>query len=278
VAAAKTTKQQAVPSEDDLKGVQAELDELYGDKVGVPKDNKPPRSNPETLKKVMERFKSPEEVRERALNELRDLGHGFNPAKPPVGYEDDAGPNRDMTKALIEIAQSGGAKVYVLAHKVGLMEGRSFVKEVATKGKSWIDNPLVNNVHGVSSHLIQDIVVTRAFKRAGINMTSQEFRVLIGQAIGNVRLSRMKSTSALALLTGGKEISTADMIWRATYDSFFARNLNRPEDLATSSSCCSTCFRRATWRGPRASCARSRRGRRRARRWRCRPRSRSGGP
>src|SRR3954471_10648554 len=64
--AAKTTKKQEVPTKDELKDVQAELDELYGDTVDVPKGKTPPRSNPETLKKVRERFKSPAEVRERA--------------------------------------------------------------------------------------------------------------------------------------------------------------------------------------------------------------------
>ncbi len=272
--AAKTTKKQDVPTKDELAGVQGELDELFGDEVPIPKGKNPPRSNPETLKKVRERFKSPAEVRERAFKELEQLSHGFDPAKPPMGYEEvianlrlnpsdvnrqieqllpiavggmrDPGliaelmaeawatlrTDRDMTKAVIEIAQSGGAKVHVLPHDAGLMKGKKFVDEVATKGESWIDNPLVNNVHGVSSHLIQDIVVTRAFKRAGISMTSQEFRVLIGQATGNVKFLKMRRTSALVLLTdGGQEISSAELIWRATYDSFFARNLNRPEDL-----------------------------------------------
>jgi hypothetical protein len=273
-AAAKTTKKQDVPTKDELKDVQAELDELYGDTVDVPKGKKPPRSNPETLKKVRERFKSPAEVGERTFNELRELSHGFDAAKPPIGYQElmdhltlnPSGVNkqieallpiavggmrdptlyaelmadawamlrtdRDMTRALIEIAQSGGAKVRVLPHEVGLMKGKKFVDEVATKAESWIDNPLVNNAHGVSSHLVQDIVVTRAFKRAGINMTSQEFRVLIGKATGTVKFEKMKRTSALVLLTdGGQQITTAELIWRATYDSFFARNLNRPEDL-----------------------------------------------
>ncbi len=272
--AAKTTKRQDVPNKDDLKDVQAELDDLYGDTVDVPKGKAPPRSNPETLKKVRERFKAPAEVRERTAKELSALNHGFDPARPPIGYEEVIanlrlnpsgvnqqieqllpiavggmrdpelyaelmaeawsmlGADRDMTRALIEIAQSGGAKVHVLPHEVGLMKGKKFVDEVATKGESWIDNPLVNNAHGVSSHLIQDIVVTRAFKRAGIGMTSQEFRVLIGQATGNVKFLKMRRTSALVLLTeGGQEITSAELIWRATYDSFFARNLNRPEDL-----------------------------------------------
>jgi hypothetical protein len=268
-----TTKKQAVPVADDLADVQAELDELFGDKVDVPKGRKPPRSNPATLEKVMKRFTSPEQVRERALAELSGLKHGFDPAKPPLGYEEMIAtlrlnpstanlelerrlpialgglrdpelyaelmaeawtmlrPDRDMTRALIEIAQSGGAKVRVLPHELGLMQGEAFVKKVATKGQSWVDNPLVNNAHGVSSHLIQDIVVTRAFKRAGINLTSQQFRVEIGKATGAVDFLRMRRTSALTLLTDGKELSAADIIWRVTYDPMFAQNLNRPEDL-----------------------------------------------
>ena len=262
-----------MPAANELEGVQDELDELFGDTVDIPKGRKPPKSNPATLKKVMTRFTSPEQVRERALVELKTLGHGFNPAKPPLGYEEMIAtlrlnpstanqtleqlmpvavgglrdpelyaelmaeawtmlrPDRDMTKALIEIAQSGGAKVRVIPHEVGLMEGEAFVKKVATKGASWVDNPLVNNAHGVSSHLIQDIVVTRAFKRAGINMTSQQFRVEIGKATGAVNFLKMRRSSALVLLTGGKDISTADIIWRVTYDPTFAQNLNRPEDL-----------------------------------------------
>src|SRR3954468_6897182 len=179
--AAKTTKKQEVPSKDELKSVQGELDELFGDEVPIPKGKNPPRSNPETLKKVRERFKSPAEVREQALKKLEKLSHGFDPAKPPIGYEElianfrlnpsgvnqqieqllpiavggmrDPGliaelmaegwtmlrTDRDMTKAMIEIAESGGAKVHVLPHEVGLMKSKQFVDEVATKGESWID-------------------------------------------------------------------------------------------------------------------------------------------
>jgi hypothetical protein len=271
--AAKTTAKQDIPGKDELKGVQEELDELYGDEVAIPKGKKPPRSNPETLEKVRKRFNSPAEVHERTATALRGLTHGFDPANPPPGWAElisvlKANPSainqeieallpvvlaglrdpeiyaevmaeawamlradRDMTAALIEMAKADGFGVRVLPHNMGLIKDEKFVKEVAGKKKHWVDNPLVNNAHGVSSHLIQDIVVNRAFKKANIKMTSVEFRAKLGQATGKLDPMKVRRTAFTPIVTGGKEIATSELLWRVTYDSMIMGHLNRPESL-----------------------------------------------
>ncbi len=270
--AAKTTAKQDIPG-NDLKGVQDELDELFGDEVAVPKGKKAPRSNPETLEKVRKRFKSPADVRERTATALKGLKHGFDPANPPPGWTElisvlKANPSainqeietllpvvlaglrdpeiyaevmaeawatlradRDMTAALIEMAKADGFGVRVLPHDMGLIKDEKFVKEVASKKKHWVDNPLVNNPHGVSSHLIQDIVVNRAFKKANIKMTSVEFRAKLGQATGKLDPMKVRRTAFTPIVTGGKEIATSELLWRVTYDSMIMGHLNRPESV-----------------------------------------------
>jgi hypothetical protein len=139
--------------------------------------------------------------------------------------------DRDMTAALIEMAKADGFGVRVLPHNMGLVKDEKFVKEVAGKKKHWVDNPLVNNPHGVSSHLIQDIVVNRAFKKANIKMTSVEFRAKLGQATGKLDPMKVRRTAFTPIVTGGKEIATSELLWRVTYDSMIMGHLNRPESL-----------------------------------------------
>lgn len=270
--AAKTTKKQGVPSQEDLKGVQGELEELYGDTVAIPHGKEVPRSNPGTLKKVMEKFMTPQEARLEAAKVLGGVPHGFDLAKPPLGWElvievlrsgntavnreieallptvmaalrdpdlyaevlADAWAalraDRDMTKVLMEMARADGGKIRVLPHELGEIKD-GFVKKVASKKEYFVDNPFVNTDHGALTHLVQDLVVNRAFKRAGSDMTSLRFRALIGKAAGKVQPNQMMRRGA-AVFTRGQEIPVADLVWRFTYDSLHMGQLNQPETLA----------------------------------------------
>jgi hypothetical protein len=249
-----------------------EIAKLWGDKVPVPEGAKLPHSNPETLKAVRERFKSPAHVRQETIKQLSALSHGFDLSHPPYGWDFvmtvlRANPSdtnreieqllpivmgglrdpslyadvmadawatlradRDMTHALLEMANADGFPTRILPVETGMMEADKFVREVATKGSHWVDNPFVNGPHGALSHLIQDIVVNRALKRAGSGMRSVEFRVLMRQATGRTTLEQMMASEA-ALFTGGREIMTTDLLWRFTYDSFVMGQLNKPEEL-----------------------------------------------
>jgi hypothetical protein len=267
--AAKTTKKQAVPNTDDIT---AEVEELYGDTVAIPRGKDVPRSNPGTLKKTMERFKSQAEAREEAARLLGGIPHGFDPANPPLGWdlvietlkrETKSSVNReieahlatvmsglrdpelyaevlaeawaalrtdrDMTRVLMDMAKAEGGKIRVLPHELGEIKD-GFVKKVASKKEYWVDNPFVNTDHGALTHLVQDLVVNRAFKRAGSDMTSLKFRALIGKAAGQVRPEQMMRRGA-AVFTRGQEIAAADLVWRFTYDSLHMGQLNQPETI-----------------------------------------------
>jgi hypothetical protein len=271
-AAAKTTKKQNVPSEEDLKGVQGEIEELYGDTVAIPHGKDVPRSNPGTLKKVMDKYKTAEEAKRDAALAFRGVPHGFDPASPPLGWDlvmdvlrseksavnreiEAALPivmrglrdpdlyaevmaeawaalrtDRDMTKVLMDMAKADGGKIRVIPHELGEIKD-GFVKKVASKKEYFVDNPFVNTDHGALTHLVQDLVVNRALKRAGSDLTSLKFRALIGKAAGKVKPDQMMRRGA-AVFTRGQEISAADLVWRFSYDSLHMGQLNQPETLS----------------------------------------------
>jgi hypothetical protein len=137
--------------------------------------------------------------------------------------------DRDMTKVLMDMAKADGGKIRVLPHEKGLLK-EGFVEKVASKKEYWVDNPLVNTDHGALTHLIQDLVVNRALKRAGSDMTSLKFRALIGKAAGKVQPEQMMRRGA-AVLTRGQELPAADLLWRFTYDSLQMGQINQPETI-----------------------------------------------
>jgi hypothetical protein len=138
--------------------------------------------------------------------------------------------DRDMNAVLKEMAESGGVKTTVLKHERGVLKDDEFVKDVATQPESFVDNPFVNKDHGAMTHLVQDIVVTRAFKRAGIGKSSAEFRAMIGQALGETDPMLLKDFARAAQLTNGQVSRTSEILWRYTYDSL-TFDVNTPEVL-----------------------------------------------
>ena len=72
-----------------------------------------------------------------------------------------------MTAALMEMAAVDGFPVNIIPAEHGIMPEERFFSEVVTAEAHWVDNPLLNTSHTASMHLIQDIVVNRAFKAAG---------------------------------------------------------------------------------------------------------------
>jgi hypothetical protein len=89
-------------------------------------------------------------------------------------------PNPDFRKALLQLAESRlGAPLKVPNQ---LFKGGAFFKDYAKTGRPLIDTYFEGKAHGDLSHLLQDLVLDKAFG-AG---TSSKFRQLLGRAEGKV--------------------------------------------------------------------------------------------
>jgi hypothetical protein len=138
--------------------------------------------------------------------------------------------DRDMNAALKERAEAGGGKTRVIKHQQGTLKDEDFVKDVATQPEHIVDNPFVNQDHGAMTHLVQDLVLTRHFKRMGINKTASEFRQMIGAALGETDAEVLRGFQQFKQLTGGRTAPTSEILWRYTFDSG-AWEANQPEVL-----------------------------------------------
>jgi len=249
-----------------------DVEDLPYEDVDIPTGENIPRSKPETVKKVMAKYQSPEHVRQQVAKKIAQYEHGFDPAHPPVGWDlvqkvlelHPEGVNaelkallphamaglrdpelygevmaeawaalradRDMNSILHEMAEAQGGKTRVIKHERGTLTDEEFVKDVATQPEHIVDNPFVNKDHGAMTHLVQDLVLTRAFKRAGINKTASEFRQMIGAAVGETEPELLRSFQQFKQLTGERTATTSEVLWRYTYDSG-AWEANQPEVL-----------------------------------------------
>jgi hypothetical protein len=139
-------------------------------------------------------------------------------------------PGMDINAALEEMARAGGAPIRYIDANEGVMSGQVFFERYAGRPGSFIDQPLLDDNHGAMTHLVQDLVVTRALRRANQNLTSAEFRGLLGQAEGRVNKSAYQTAFDVF---GSREDSmrTGDYVWRMVYDNTEPGQINRPEDL-----------------------------------------------
>jgi hypothetical protein len=91
--------------------------------------------------------------------------------------------------------------------------GDEFFQRYAGTGQRFLDHDAPLD-HGATTHLIQDLVIDRAFQEAGIGMRAEQFRALLPQVTG----------------TGGN-VPLGDAVWRILWDSETGGLINRPEDL-----------------------------------------------
>ena len=141
-------------------------------------------------------------------------------------------PGMDINAALEQMASSGGAPVRYIEAKEGILESPAFFAKYAGQEAHFIDLPLAANDHGAMTHLIQDLVVDRALKRAGQNMTSAEFRGLLGQAEGTLGAAEYTTKATVTFEAGESEMRTGDYIWRMVYDNTGTLQINRPEEIS----------------------------------------------
>jgi len=142
----------------------------------------------------------------------------------------------DINAALKEMASAGKVPIHTVPQEAGVMKSKEFFDKVATKPAHWVDEPLFFDDHGEMTHLIQDLVVDRALKRAGVNLRSSEFRELLGKAEGTVVEAEGYATTANKTFIKNKQewetdMKTGDYVWRFTYDLLQNGHINKPEEV-----------------------------------------------
>jgi hypothetical protein len=126
-----------------------------------------------------------------------------------------------------------------------VLKGGKFFEEYAKSGHPLIDQFFKGKEHGELSHLIQDLVLDKAFG-AG---TSTRFRQLLGRAEGRVHFweqgaksntvkltpygAHSRTKANITFLEGETDMRTGDYVWRWTYDLLYEakamRRLPQPE-------------------------------------------------
>ena len=152
-------------------------------------------------------------------------------------------PNPDFRKALLEVAEKRLGTPLKVPNQV--FQGDEFFQQYVKGGRPLIDTYFQGKAHGDLSHLLQDLVLDKAFG-AG---TSSQFRQLLGRAEGEVhvweqaaksntvRLTKFgehsRSGANTTFLDGETKMSTGDYVWRWTYDLLYnkdaMRRLPQPE-------------------------------------------------
>jgi hypothetical protein len=152
-------------------------------------------------------------------------------------------PNPDIREALLQLAKKRLGTPLEIPKKI--FEGGEFFKTYVTSGRPLVDQAFKGMPHGEMTHLIQDLVLDKAFG-AG---TSASFRKLLGQAEGEVTVwtqaaktntvkltkygTHSRSGANTTFLDDETRMSTGDYVWRWTYDLLYAkvpmRRLPQPE-------------------------------------------------
>jgi hypothetical protein len=152
-------------------------------------------------------------------------------------------PNPDFRKALLELAEKRLGTPIKVPNQI--FQGDEFFQRFVKDGQPLIDTYFHGKAHGDLSHLLQDLVLDKAFG-AG---TSTRFRQLLGRAEGKVtvweqgaksntvKLTRFgehsRSGANTTFLDKETEMSTGDYVWRWTYDLLYEqeamRRLPQPE-------------------------------------------------
>lgn len=143
----------------------------------------------------------------------------------------------DLETALTEIAMETGLPTQQIPRGQGLIDPPEFFRRYASAEAYFIDLPLAGDNHGSLTHLIQDLVVDRAFARAGRPMRSAEFRARLAHAEGEVTRDVYDTSEAMTFLdpplvpVRETKMTTGDYVWRFTYDLILDGHMPQPENI-----------------------------------------------
>jgi hypothetical protein len=137
--------------------------------------------------------------------------------------------NATINAALLKMASDAGMRIRVVIQRQAgqpLLQPVEFFEQYASQPAAFVDMPLAHNPHHAMTHLIQDLVLTRAFKVAGIKLTGPEFRALLGKAEGRFRVPR---GAPIPEELWGTEMSVGDYVWQVTFDLFVRKESHLPQ-------------------------------------------------
>jgi hypothetical protein len=133
----------------------------------------------------------------------------------------------DINSALIQLAADGGHRVKGIPKQYGTLYN-DFFGDWASRADLMVDFPLLGPMHGALSHLIQDLVVNKAFAAAGLAHTSPEFRQMLGECKGYIYSTTGEPITGAA---GRYDTKIGEFVWQETYDATEGEMLNRPESI-----------------------------------------------
>jgi hypothetical protein len=154
-------------------------------------------------------------------------------------------PNPDIREALLQLAKKRLGATLTVPKKVFM--GGEFFEQYVKSGRPLVDQYFKGKAHGELAHLMQDLVLDKAFG-AG---TSSSFRRLLGRAEGEVTVwtqaaksntveltpfgKHSRSNANTTFLEGETKMRTGDYVWRWTYDLLYEaedlRRLPQPEAI-----------------------------------------------
>jgi hypothetical protein len=137
--------------------------------------------------------------------------------------------NTSINAALLKMATDAGMQTQVVIQRRAgepLLQPAEFFEQYASQPAAFVDMPLAHSAHHAMTHLIQDLVLTRAFKVAGIKLTGPQFRALLGQAEGRFRAPR---GAPIPEALWGTEMRVGDYVWQVTFDLFVKDEAHLPQ-------------------------------------------------
>jgi hypothetical protein len=187
---------------------------------------------PESVGKVAAALKAlPKGVNRRVAELLPIVAEGIrNPALYAEVIVDAfeamrvaANANPDVNRALLQLARADGHGVKVVPREYGTLIN-DFWGDHASTPFHIVDLPFLGGDHGAMTHVLQDLVVNKAFEAAGIGETSAGFRALLGRCEGFV------DNLTYEVFETEKPYSTklGAAVWESTYD-ITEDVVNRPE-------------------------------------------------
>ena len=140
----------------------------------------------------------------------------------------------DINTALLAMARETGTPIQTIAAKPPGLSGAQFFVGYASKEAYIDDQANRGNIHRSLSHLLQDLVVDRALKRAGRNLTSPQFRAKLGRVEGVLQRHEYGTIDLLTWRGDETVMPTGDYVWRFTYDLYLRsddRHMPQPEEI-----------------------------------------------
>lgn len=136
----------------------------------------------------------------------------------------DAHAHPDVNRALMQLARGDQHGLRTIPKQYGTLG--NFFGDYAGTPFHFVDLPFLGGDHGAMTHVLQDLVVNKAFKAAGLSTTSAGFRGMLEACKGYVDNQTFEPFDAPKRY----RTKTGQAVWEEIYDQT-DEGLNRPESL-----------------------------------------------